>query len=184
MNLVEQAAAPVLGIIDDIRSDQLDAPTPCAEFDVRRLIRHLLFWGPALEAAARKEPPFTPAGAEADVDLDGWQPRLAEQLERTATAWSAPAAWTGVTSVGSPQELPAEVVGGMTVTEVLVHGWDLATAVGLRPVWDGDLLAFVHRDLLGSAGMGRELGLYGPEVPVPDDAPMLDRVLGLTGRKA
>jgi hypothetical protein len=35
-----------------------------------------------------------------------------------------------------------------------------------------------------SAGLeqGREMGLYGPQVTVPADAPALDRVLGLTGR--
>ncbi|WP_433264952.1 TIGR03086 family metal-binding protein [Actinosynnema sp. CS-041913] len=181
--LVARAVAPVLEIIDDIKPDRLDAPTPCAEFDVRRLIRHLLFWGPSLEAAARKEL-VTPAGAEAETDLDDWQARLTAQLERTASAWSAPDAWTGVTRLGSPQEMPAGVIGGMTVGEMLVHGWDLATGVGRRVEWDDDVLAFVHHDLLGSAEMGREMGLFGPEVPVPADAPLLDRILGLTGRKA
>ena len=28
----------------------------------------------------------------------------------------------------------------------------------------------------------RALGVFGPRVPVPDDAPFLDRPLGLTGR--
>jgi hypothetical protein len=29
---------------------------------------------------------------------------------------------------------------------------------------------------------GREMGMYGPEIAVPVDAPTLDRILGLTGR--
>jgi hypothetical protein len=28
----------------------------------------------------------------------------------------------------------------------------------------------------------RAIGVFGKAVPVPDDAPLLDRVLGLTGR--
>ncbi|RKT57324.1 TIGR03086 family metal-binding protein [Saccharothrix australiensis] len=181
--LAERAVAPVLEIIDEIKPEQLGAPTPCAEFDVRRLIRHLLFWGPALEAAARKGT-VTPTGTEDEVDLDAWQSRLAARLRATASAWSAPEAWTGTTTLGSPHEMPAEVIGGMVVAELLVHGWDLATGVGRRLDWDREVLEFVHRDLLGSAATGREMGVFGPEVPVADDAPLLDRVLGLTGRKA
>ncbi|MEV0680758.1 TIGR03086 family metal-binding protein [Actinosynnema sp. NPDC050436] len=180
--LVARAAAPLLEIIDDITPDRLDAPTPCAEYDVRRLVGHLLFWGPSLEAAARKEV-VTPEGGEADVDLTDWQPRLRAQLERTAAAWGAPGAWQGTTRLGSPDEMPAAVIGGMTVGEVVVHGWDLATAVGRTPTWDDEVLSFVHADLVGSAPIARDMGLFGPEVPVPADAPLLDRLLGLTGRK-
>ncbi|MEU4801719.1 TIGR03086 family metal-binding protein [Actinosynnema sp. NPDC023587] len=176
------AAAPVLEIVDGITPDQLDAPTPCAEFDVRGLIRHLLFWGPSLEAAARKEN-VTPEGAESDVDLTDWRPRLRAQWERIAAAWGAPEAWQGTTVLGSPNEMPAGMIGGMVVGEVLVHGWDLATALGRTPTWDDEVLSFVHADLVGSAPVGREMGLFGPEVPVPDDAPLLDRLLGLTGRE-
>jgi len=181
--LAGQAVAPVLGIVDDITPELLDAPTPCAEFDVRRLIRHLLFWGPALEAAARKEF-VAPAGEEAGTDLGDWRVRLPARLRATASAWSAPAAWEGVTRLGSPREMPAGVVGGMVVGELLVHGWDLATAVGRRLAWDREVLEFVHADLVASAPLGREMGVFGPEAPVAADAPLLDRLLGLTGRRA
>jgi hypothetical protein len=33
-----------------------------------------------------------------------------------------------------------------------------------------------------SAGEEARKGMFGPEVVVPDDAPLLDRLLGLTGR--
>ncbi len=180
--LVARAVAPVLEIIDDITPDRLASPTPCTEFDVARLVRHLLFWGPALEASARKEV-VTTQGAETDVDLTDWQARLGAQLRDTASAWGTGEAWEGMTSLGSPQQMPAEVIGGMTVGEMVVHGWDLATGVGRELVWDDEVLTFVHQDLLNSAEMGREMGLFGPEVPVPTHAPLLDRLLGLTGRK-
>jgi uncharacterized protein (TIGR03086 family) len=70
----------------------------------------------------------------------------------------------------------------MVVGEVVVHGWDLAMATGQQPVWDDEVLAFVHKELVANVQWGRDMGVYGPEVPVPEDAPLLDRILGLTGR--
>jgi uncharacterized protein (TIGR03086 family) len=79
-------------------------------------------------------------------------------------------------------ELPAPMIGGMVLAEVVVHGWDLARATGQHPVWPGELLAAVLDEVAKTAAQGREMGVYGPEVKVPDDAPVLDRILGLTGR--
>jgi uncharacterized protein (TIGR03086 family) len=182
--LIARAAAPVVGVVRSIRPEQLDAPTPCAEFDVRRLVNHLLFWGPSLEAAARKEEVPPPSGAEADVDLTrgDWAGDLVAQLERTAAAWGAPGAWEGTTCMGGPQATPAATVGGMVLGELVVHGWDLARATGQTPSWDDDVLEQVRREVETNAELGRSIGIYGPQTPVPEDAPLLHRVLGLTGR--
>ncbi|WP_158845046.1 TIGR03086 family metal-binding protein [Saccharothrix deserti] len=182
--LINEAVATALEVVENVKPDQLDAPTPCTEFDVRKLVNHLLFWGPSLAAAARKQPVPPPAESEADVDLTAgdWSADLAARLRATATAWSAPEAWTGMTSVGSPQEMPAELIGAMVLGETVVHIWDLARATGQAPTWDAELLEFVHADLLQTASMGREMGLYGPEVRVPADAPLIDRIVALTGR--
>jgi uncharacterized protein (TIGR03086 family) len=183
-HLVARAAAPLLEIVRDITPEQLGAPTPCTEFDVRRLLNHLLFWGPSLEGAARKEAVAPPAETEAEVDLiDGdWRAALEAHIERTATAWSRPEAWDGVTRMGGPTELPASLIGGMLVGELVVHGWDLARATGQHPTWDDELLAYVHDEVAKGAEQGRDMGVYGPEVPVPAEAPVLDRLLGLAGR--
>lgn len=183
--LIGRAAAPVVEIVRNIKPDQLDAPTPCSEYDVRKLIHHMLFWGPSLEGAAGKQTVPPPAQAEADLDLTqgDWAADLVAQLERTAAAWSRPPAWHGSTHMGGPTELPAAMVGGMVLAELVVHGWDLGHATGQRPTWDNDVLDYVHREVENTAEMGREMGIYGPEVPVTADAQLLHRILGLTGRQ-
>ncbi|MFE3454140.1 TIGR03086 family metal-binding protein [Nonomuraea sp. NPDC059194] len=184
IELTARAAAPLLEIIRNVKPNQLDARTPCAEFDVRALVNHLLFWGPSLEGAGRKESVPPPAAAESDIDLTGgdWAADLEASVGRVVAAWSTPAAWEGATHMGGPMELPASLVGGMVVGELVVHGWDVAQATGQRPVWDDGLMDYVYEEVAKGAEQGRQMGVYGPEVTVPASAPTLDRVLGLTGR--
>lgn len=172
-------------IIHAIEPDQLKAKTPCAEYDVRTLLNHLLFWGPSLEGAGRKETVPPPAAAEANVDLTqgDWAAALDAHLDRTVQAWSAPAAWEGTTHLGGPTELPASLVGGMAVGELVVHGWDLARATGQRLAVDEDIVEFLCEEIAKTAAQGRAMGAYGPEVAVSISSSMLDRVLGLTGRR-
>jgi uncharacterized protein (TIGR03086 family) len=176
--LMARAAAPLIEIVRGIEPEQASAPTPCGEFDVRGLVNHLLYWGPSLEGAARKES-VPPADVEQDAD---WAAALAAQLDRTAMAWSEPAAWEGVTRMGGPMELPAALVGGMVVGELVVHGWDLARATGRPLVVDEDILEYLLGEVAKTAEQGREMGIYGPEVSVPASSSTLDRVLALTGR--
>jgi uncharacterized protein (TIGR03086 family) len=74
------------------------------------------------------------------------------------------------------------MIGGMVVCEMVAHGWDLARATGQKPRWDDDLLGYVHEEVTRTAGQGRQMGAYGPEVPVPAPSSTLDRTLGLIGR--
>ncbi|GAA3337591.1 hypothetical protein GCM10020358_14420 [Amorphoplanes nipponensis] len=55
-------------------------------------------------------------------------------------------------------------------------------ATGQPVSWDEEVLGFLHDEVAKTAELGRELGEYGAETPVPPDAPVLDRMLGLTGR--
>lgn len=80
-----------------------------------------------------------PAASEREVDLTGgdWTGELEAQIDRIATAWSEPHAWEGTTRMGSPSPVPAPLIGGMVLTEFVVHGWDLARATNRQPQWDG-----------------------------------------------
>lgn len=184
--LVAEAAAPTIEVIRGITPDRLDAPTPCSEWNVRGLITHLLFWGPSLEGSARKELVPPPAEDERDADLAGsdWAPRLEAQTDRVVRSWSDPGAWEGMTSMGGPMEMPAATIGGMVLGELVIHGWDLARATGQQARWTAEVLELTYDMVAKTAEQGREMGVYGPQISVPDTAPMLDRILGLTGRNA
>jgi len=70
--------------------------------------------------------------------------------------------------------------GRVALDELVVHGWDLAKAIGVDPSYDGPGLDAVHDTVLQLRTAGLEV--FGPEVAVAEDAPLFDRVLGLTGR--
>jgi uncharacterized protein (TIGR03086 family) len=182
-NHIARAAARFTEIVCNVKPAQLANPTPCADFDVRALLNHLLFWGPSLAGAARKELVPPPAADESEVDLtENWATALETHAERLTAAWGEPDAWAGVTRMGGPMELPAELVGGMVVGELVVHGWDLARATGQRPEWDEDLAVYVHGEVARSAELGREMGSYGREVTAAADASTMDKLLALSGR--
>lgn len=80
-------------------------------------------------------------------------------------------------------DLPAEIAGVVAVDELVIHGWDLARATGQEYAPDRAALDTSYAFLLESAGEEGDGGdIFGPVVPVPDDAPLLDRAVGLSGR--
>ena len=184
MSHVSNAADAMAAVARTITDDQLANKTPCTEYDVRALVNHLLFWGPSLAGAGRKESVPQPAPTESDVDLAAgdWRGRLLGLLDDITSSWAPQGAWEGETSMGTPHLLPAHVLGDMIVGELAVHGWDLAVATGQRLELPADLLAHLHDMVASGVEQGRQMGLYGPEVAVPADAPTFDRILGLTGR--
>ncbi|WP_326566739.1 TIGR03086 family metal-binding protein [Amycolatopsis rhabdoformis] len=177
--LLRPAAAEFLRVA---RLPALTAPTPCAGYDVRGLLNHLLYWGPWLAAAGRREP-YRHDVTEADSALvtDGWFTTLEKQTEALVDAFSAPGAWDGMATLGSAT-MPAAVVGDMVLGEFVLHGWDLARAAGVPLTCPDETAEAVRASAVAMGEQARAMGVYGPEVPVPADAPALERALGATGR--
>ncbi|WP_319679676.1 TIGR03086 family metal-binding protein [Streptomyces sp. AK02-01A] len=180
----------VAGLLDSITDDQLAGPTPCPEYSVGDVLAHLIGLTVAFRDAAHKElGPTTdrpPVSAAAPALAADWRDILPRQLDELAAAWRSPGAWQGHTRVGGV-DLPGAVTGLVGLNEVLVHGWDLARSTG-RPYApdEASLQALYTMPALGSGPAqtdGPVDGLFGPPVEVPEDAPLLDRVVGLTGRR-
>jgi uncharacterized protein (TIGR03086 family) len=78
-------------------------------------------------------------------------------------------------------EMPAEVVGLVALDELVVHGWDIAVATA-QPYDPSTQEIEASMAFVASFDAPRDGALFGPIVSVADDAPQLDRLLGLTGR--
>ncbi|MFF3205891.1 TIGR03086 family metal-binding protein [Streptomyces sp. NPDC002962] len=175
----------VARLADGVRDEQLGDGTPCPGCAVRNMLGHLTGLAVAFRDAARKDlGPMTdtPPDAAAPEIGPGWREELAKALDELADAWRDPAAWTGMTRAGGV-DLPGEVAGAVVANELVIHGWDLARATGQAYTPDPAALAAAHGFLAAAAARGEPgSGVFGPVVPVPDDAPLLDRAVGLSGR--
>jgi uncharacterized protein (TIGR03086 family) len=182
--------APVLAdlaeVVGAVRPAQLDFPTPCAEYDVAALRGHVLSWlaffavvveDPAGETE-RPDPSTIPVPDDAAAGA---------ALVREVAARIAGAVASGVAERPvkiQRMSLPGEQALRMMLWEYLTHGSDLARAIG-HPWEPAPTAAEVA--LTGARGMMsdeyRGVGKdFGEAVPVPDDAPALERLLGFSGR--
>lgn len=82
-------------------------------------------------------------------------------------------------------DLPSGIAGKIALNELVIHGWDVASASGQPFDCDPRALEssmeFVSMMSIPEEEAGRA-GLFGPVVDVPADVPLLDRVIALSGR--
>ncbi|MFF6906433.1 TIGR03086 family metal-binding protein [Streptomyces sp. NPDC012389] len=182
---LEPAARRITGLLGAIDDARLDGPTPCPDYAVRELLGHLTGLATAFRDAARKDlGPSTAVSPDTALPVldDDWREVLPRRLEEVAAAWRSPDAWTGMTRAGGV-ELPGEVAGLVALDELVIHGWDLARATG-QPYEAGEAELRSCAALLAPVDDDPDRGgIFGPPVPVPDEAPLLDRVIGLSGRR-
>jgi uncharacterized protein (TIGR03086 family) len=169
-------AALVAGVTDE----DLGRPTPCERYTVGDLLDHISGSARAFTAAAVKTPLDGAPPVDAANLAPDWRVEIPKQVMTLAGAWRDPEAWTGMTAAGGV-DLPGEVAGVVALDELIIHGWDLAKATNQPADYDGPGLDAVYGMVQYFRAQNAE-GLFGPLVEVPHDAPLLDRILGVTGR--
>ena len=158
-----------------------DAPTPDAEWNIRDLVTHVVQeqqWVPHLLAGS------TVTDAKRRIQPLGEDLRAEWRLYSLA----ATAAWDAVVPDAlvslSYDTVPVIDYLREQVSDVAIHSWDLARAVGADETLDEGLVEGVwtvfepQRDALSASG------LFAVPVPLPEDAPLQLRLLALTGRDA
>ena len=181
------AARQMAALLRRIGDDQLAAPTPCELCTLGDLVDHVGGLSQAFAAAATKDlGPATSSAPSPDAARLGadWRARIPAQLDALAAAWADPSAWRGTTQAGGVT-LPAEVAGRIALNELVLHGWDIARASGqpfeCEPRSLQACLESVSAMYPPDQPDRRE-GVFGPVVGVPAEAPLTDRVVGLSGR--
>jgi uncharacterized protein (TIGR03086 family) len=82
-------------------------------------------------------------------------------------------------------EMPGEVAVVVALEELVIHGWDVARATGQPYACDGPTVEVVRGFVQQFAGPDQQDlrgEAYGSPIAVADTAPLLDRVIGLSGR--
>ncbi len=168
-------------LVSAVDGVQWAGPTPCTDWTVRELVNHVVggnFLFAALLSGSPVDRSWTdhlgddPVGvyrASAAVLVDAF--RQPGALEREVT-------------------VPLGRVHGMMalhlrITETLVHGWDLARAIGVRTAFPNEVVAqeleFTRAAL---ADLPPDRRPFGPPRPVADDAPLIDQLAACLGRSA
>ncbi|MFE9857529.1 TIGR03086 family metal-binding protein [Streptomyces sp. NPDC005780] len=179
------AARQIAGMLDAIDDKRLTGPTPCPDVTVGAMLAHVEGLAVAFRDAARKElgaTTDTAPSVESGVLDGGWRSTLPTALDEMVAAWRSPEAWQGMTRAGSV-DLPGEVAGMVALNELVLHGWDLARSTG-QPYGAEEAHLSNTLALLADVGDNPPAGSpFGPPVPVPDDAPLLDRAVARSGRR-
>jgi uncharacterized protein (TIGR03086 family) len=167
-------------LIAGVADDQWNLPTPCAEWSVRELVNHIVS-GNLLAAELAAGRTIDEVGDRLDGDVLGDDPSAAyrRSAELAAQAFEAPGALDAPAAV-SYGPVPGSVYAGHRFIDVLIHGWDVATATGQDATLDPPLVERCWDELEPQLGMLQASGMFG--IPSTDGENPTERLLGALGR--
>lgn len=148
-------------------------PSPCTEWDARGIVEHMIGFHDVLLLRPLNAKPQRPKG---------------DTCKRWAVTFTALS-----TVLRRIADDPAPVEGGTSepdlgrllpalTTEALVHTWDLARAVGVDPALNVGLCEIVYEAARSNEKQLRDLGMFGPPVPVPNDSDVGTKLVAFLGR--
>ncbi|MEY9929221.1 uncharacterized protein (TIGR03086 family) [Catenulispora sp. GP43] len=176
----DQAARVVAGTDPGRFTDK----TPCSDWDVKELLNHLILWTAySFERRARSEqvgPDLTERDFASEPD---YAAAYRAQLDRALAAWAPPEVWESEIDTGGGKT-PAPQVAEMILMEMVLHGWDLATATGQPYEISDEIAGTVAQAVEASAEMYRQYDGFAAEVQIGQDATTLEKALAVSGRRA
>jgi uncharacterized protein (TIGR03086 family) len=184
--LLVRALDQTEAIIGGIRDDQQQLPTPCRSWDVSTLVAHLIHDLEAFTKRASGETPSwsDPAGIVERSHIDAYQAGSAALVQ----AWRAAGDLSGTIEMPGMGKVAKRFPIDQQITELAVHGWDLAIATGQSTELDPEVgdtgltwaRTALRPEFRGSEDEGKA---FGPEIDVPQDAPLYERLAGFFGHR-
>ena len=157
-------------LVGAVPADRLSDPTPCAEYDVRALLGHLVATLHRARAIAEGGDPTAEPTVVTGVADDGWNAAFDTAADKALAAWAdddlldreVPVPWGRV---------PGRIALWGYLNEALVHGWDLAVATDQDAEADPALAEealTVMRQALPAEQRGGPVPFTPVVVPAPD----------------
>ena len=155
-------------------------PAPCEGWTGRDVVAHVVESMRRITAAIDEGDADKAQKVGADEDpKEAWRTSLAA----VKAALASPAAETA-TMAGPMGNAPIDMmVGRILASDVLVHTWDLARAVGGDERLDQDAVAQAYSGLKPMDAMLRQPGVFGPKVEPPEGADLQTEFLCFLGRQ-
>jgi len=148
-------------LVNEVDPDQWSAPTPCADWDVRTLVNHVVgeerWTVPLMEGRT-----IADVGDSLDGDLLGGDP-VGAATGAARAAQSAAGADISKVHLSYGDEDPEEYLRQLAADH-LVHGWDLAVAIGADPRLDPALVDEVGAWFAEREELYRSSGAIGERV--------------------
>lgn len=150
---------------------QLDQPTPCDEWDVRRLISHMIDAQRYFLASARGEDATLhlpmPPDLVGNDPVGAYDATIADALSVYDTPGGAEKA--GFTL-------------GVAFSDTLIHTWDLAKATGQDATMPDGLAPVAFELVSANFKDENRPGILKPRIPVAADASPQEKLLAFSGR--
>ena len=157
-------------VIEGTPADRWPSPSPCAGWLASDVVAHVVDFSAQVltEKAGMHDPPLF-AHFQAPGQAFGATRALLERI---------------LDDPATPPKVATHLVWSLSF-DLPQHTWDLAAATGQDTTMDPDEVGLLWGSLNGVPQQWewqRANGWYGTPVPVPADATLQDRVLGLLGR--
>lgn len=182
-----QALQTAADLVSRVAVCDLGLPTPCAEWTLGDLLAHMTVQNYGFAAAARGE----------RTELSFWEPKPtggdpAGEFQASADDLLAAFAGEGVLDRGfylpelsTEKTIKGKQAIGFQLIDNVVHGWDVAKALGTQAHFGADLLAMaLPLTLTVPGGSSRDLqqSVFAREVEPGAYASKLDQIVAWLGR--
>lgn len=186
LQILDSTLAATGKVISGIDSAEWTAPTPCPEWTVRDLLNHVVGAVRCYALAVADKPigEFNPLETAPEL-IGDVSPASAydEAAADCAAAFKKRGDLEGRIQLWGAEPSPATFVWQIVVGDVLLHGWDLASATGQTYDIDDHTAEEVWRVFKGNLPEGVRGVAFGPEVEAPLGASPLDRLVAYSGRQ-
>lgn len=183
LQLHTRTVAQTVEVMSQVSLADLDRPIPVPALDVRRVYSHLIGlnygFAAAVEGEGHDASRFAPPALHDPVR------QFAESADVVVRAFAGPVPETvQLAPVAGEHVLLFETAVTFHILDSVIHGWDVAKAIGVPTNYDEDVVAEALRVTLTipeQAKSAELTALFRPRVPTASSDP-LDQVAALLGR--